>query len=173
MVSVAVSAFFIWRQWSYFNETKTNRDRYQNFFNHTGEYQTRNQFYGNKEIFLIDEENLPNGSDLKQLVIEINEYVRKNVGTTDFSVIQNKTERKLNMRYDESMARIAFPTYYGLMGTFTGVFVGIITFILGFDGTNGVTDDSIRNLLIGVLVSMLTSLIGLALTTRNNRYASI
>ena len=126
-----------------------------------------------EDITVIYEGNLPESSDLKQLVREINEYVRKNVGTTDFSVIQNKTERKLNMRYEESMARIAFPTYYGLMGTFTGVFVGIITFIAGFDGANGVTDDSIRNLLIGVLVSMLTSLFGLALTTRNNRNASL
>ena len=32
-------------------------------------------------------------SDLNKLVSEINEYVRKSKGTTDLSVIQNKTER--------------------------------------------------------------------------------
>ena len=174
LLSVAVSAFFVWKQYSYYRETRLNRDRYQSFFHHEGQYLTAlEKINDNKDITVIYEGNLPESSDLKQLVREINEYVRKNVGTTDFSVIQNKTERKLNMRYEESMARIAFPTYYGLMGTFTGVFVGIITFIAGFDGANGVTDDSIRNLLIGVLVSMLTSLFGLALTTRNNRNASL
>lgn len=174
LLSVAVSAFFIWKQYSYYIETRSNRDRYQSFFQHEEQYMTAlEKINDNKDITVIYEGNLPESSDLKQLVREINQYVRKNVGTTDFSVIQNKTERKLNMRYEESMARIAFPTYYGLMGTFTGVFVGIITFIAGFDGANGVTDDSIRNLLIGVLVSMLTSLFGLALTTRNNRNASI
>lgn len=172
IISVIVSAIFIAVQFKFFNETGKNRDIYQSFFNHLGEYQTIQFQNEDKEISLIHEGNLPNGSDLKQLVSEINEYVRKNVGTTDFSVIQNKTERKLNMRYDEAMARLAFPTYIGLMGTFAGVFVGIIMFLIGFD-KDGITDASIQNLLIGVLVSMATSLFGLFLTTRNNYNASI
>lgn len=45
-------------------------------------------------------------------------------------------------------------------------------FVIGFNGTEGVTDDSIRNLLIGVLVSMSTSFLGLYLTTRNNAFAA-
>lgn len=172
IVSSIVSAVFIVIQYKFFNETGKNRDIYQSFFNHSGEYQTIQYQNENKEISLIQEGNLPDGSDLKQLVTEINEYVRKNVGTTDFSVIQNKTERKLNMRYEEAMARLAFPTYIGLMGTFAGVFMGIFMFLIGFD-KNGITDASIQNLLIGVLVSMATSLFGLFLTTRNNYNASI
>ena len=99
--------------------------------------------------------------------MEINHYIEKTKGTTDFSVIQNKVERKLIMRYDQSTARLSFPTYLGLMGTFLGVFMGILMFISGFDGAGNISDDSIKNLLIGVLVSMFTSLIGLALTTYN------
>lgn len=99
--------------------------------------------------------------------MEINHYIEKTKGTTDFSVIQNKVERKLTMRYDQSTARLSFPTYLGLMGTFLGVFMGILMFIGGFDGAGNISDDSIKNLLIGVLVSMFTSLIGLALTTYN------
>ena len=172
LVSVVVSAFFIGLQYKFYRDTNNNRDRYQSFFDHRGNYSTTLfETTEGKEISLISEGNLKS-SDLRQLVKEINLYVQKNVGTTDFSVIQNKTERKLNMRYEEAMSRRAFPTYLGLMGTFAGVFVGIIMFIIGFDGTEGVTDDSIRNLLIGVLVSMATSLIGLAMTTNNNYNAS-
>ena len=173
IASVVVSAIFIGLQYRFYRETRNNRDRYQSFFEHKGNYSTTiYETSEGKEISLISEGNLDSG-DLRQLVKEINLYVQKNVGTTDFSVIQNKTERKLNMRYDEAMSRLAFPTYLGLMGTFAGVFIGIIMFLLGFDGTEGVTDDSIKNLLIGVLVSMATSLVGLAMTTNNNYNASI
>ena len=75
------------------------------------------------------------------------------------------------MRYDQSVAKLAFPTYVGLMGTFLGVFMGILMFIMGFNGADGITDDAIKNLLIGVLVSMSTSLFGLAFTTKNNAEA--
>jgi hypothetical protein len=44
-------------------------------------------------------------------------------------------------------------------------------FILGFDTAGGISDTSIKNLLIGVLVSMSTSLVGLFLTTWNNARA--
>ena len=173
IASVVVSAIFIGLQYRFYRETRNNRDRYQSFFEHKGNYSTTiYETSEGKEISLISEGNLDSG-DLRQLVKEINLYVQKNVGTTDFSVIQNKTERKLNMRYEEAMSRLAFPTYLGLMGTFAGVFIGIIMFLLGFDGTEGVTDDSIKNLLIGVLVSMATSLVGLAMTTNNNYNASI
>ena len=108
---------------------------------------------------------------MNTLIAEINHYVAKTKGTTDFAVIQNKVERKLNMRYDQSVAKLAFPTYLGLMGTFAGVFLGITMFIGGFDGAGDITDESIKNLLFGVLVSMSTSLIGLFLTTINNALA--
>lgn len=54
------------------------------------------------------------------------------------------------------------------MGTFLGVFIGIFMFLQGFDGAGDVSDESIKNLLTGVLVSMSTSLVGLLLTTINN-----
>lgn len=111
------------------------------------------------------------GTDLRTLIDEINDYVKKSKGTTDFSVIQNKTERLIDMRYDDSTARMSFPIYLGLMGTFCGVFIGIISFLCNV-WMDSVNDDSIKGLLIGVLVSMSTSFIGLFLTTRNNYFSS-
>ena len=58
------------------------------------------------------------------------------------------------------------------MGTFLGVLMGIFMFIWGFDGQGDVRDDAIKNLLIGILVSMSTSFIGLLLTTINNAFIS-
>lgn len=157
-------------QLKYFFETIRQRELYYHFFKKKQPYDV-SLIEINKEVYTqlvqVGEEN----SDLNLLIEEINHYILKTKGTTDFAVIQNKVERKLNMRYDQSVAKLSFPTHFGLMGTFLGVFIGVLMFIIGFDSTNGITDNSIKNLLEGVLVSMLTSLCGLGLTTWNNARA--
>lgn len=175
VISWIVSAFafivcFIF-QYRYFRETKKFRELFSGFFDKTEEFETEEKYTDNGEVLTQLKPVGRSGSDLNVLIEEINHYVLKTKGTTDFAVIQNKVERKLNMRYDQSVAKLSFPTYVGLMGTFLGVFMGIFMFIMGFDSAGGISDTSIKNLLIGVLVSMSTSLVGLFLTTRNNAKA--
>lgn len=169
IVSLIISVIFLCLQIYFFRETRKYRIMFHNFFNKRENYGTfkREMTEGEEPITQLVQVG-SQGSDLNYLIVEINHYVAKTKGTTDFTVIQNKVERKLNMRYDQSTARLAFPTYLGLMGTFLGVFMGILMFILGFDGAGNISDDSIKNLLVGVLVSMFTSLCGLFLTTYNN-----
>ena len=168
IISGIVAIVFFGLQWRYFVETRKYRRLFRDFFN-------KNRPFSTYYITTINSEDVPQltqvgeqDSDLNALIGEINHYVLKTKGTTDFSVIQNKVERWLNMRFDQSTAKLAFPTYLGLMGTFSGVFLGILMFVVGFDGVDGITDQSITNLLVGVLVSMSTSFIGLLLTTINN-----
>ena len=154
----------------YFFRTLKYRQKYREFFAKNSEYKVRvvglyNDQY--PQLELVGKDN----SDLNNLIREINTYLFKTKGTSDYEFIRNKVERKLNMRYDQSMVFLAFPTYIGLMGTFAGVFMGILFFILGFDDAGNISDDSIKNLLTGVLVSMFTSLLGLILTTINNALA--
>ena len=170
LISGVVFVIFIYFQIKYFAETRKYRNLFNYFFAKTEEYATYNTIINGEDITQLKQVG-ESGSDLNTLIAEINHYVAKTRGTTDFAVIQNKVERKLNMRYDQSVAKLAFPTYLGLMGTFAGVFLGISMFIGGFDGAGDITDESIKNLLFGVLVSMSTSLIGLLLTTINNALA--
>lgn len=170
ITAVITAVIFVHFQLKYFSKTKKYRTLYADFFRKQSEY--------SKTLISIEQDNYPqlvevgtSYSDLNELIKEINNYVVKTRGTTDFSVIQNKVERKLNMRYDQSMSLLSFPTYLGLMGTFLGVFLGITMFISGFDNAGNISDDSIKNLLSGVLVSMFTSLFGLILTTINNAKA--
>lgn len=165
--SIVVSLIFFILQFKYYRETRKYCDLYYDFFYKECDYEVFNgDVDGNSflQLKLVGKEN----SDLNKLLSEINHYVAKTKGTTDFAVIQNKVERMLNMRYEQSEAKLAFPTYLGLMGTFLGVLMGIFMFIWGFDGQGDVRDDAIKNLLIGVLVSMSTSFVGLLLTTINN-----
>lgn len=170
IISLGLTLLFSCLQMKYFLETRYYRNLFQNFFQKKQEFSTYKKLFGEEELTQLSEVG-KSDSDLNNLIQEINHYVSKTKGTTDFSVIQNKVERKLNMRYDLSTTRLSFPTFLGLMGTFAGVFVGIFMFIANFDGVNGVTDEAIKNLLQGVLVSMFTSLVGLLLTTINNAMA--
>lgn len=168
--AIAFVVCFIF-QVRYFKETARFRELFSGFFDKSEDYGTEEKSTANGETLTQLKPVGKTGSDLNVLIEEINHYVMKTKGTTDFAVIQNKVERKLNMRYDQSVAKMSFPTYIGLMGTFLGVFMGIFMFILGFDTAGGISDTSIKNLLIGVLVSMSTSLVGLFLTTWNNARA--
>lgn len=168
-ITTFISAFFFLLffifQMKFYRETKRYTHLFRDFFRRKEDYETIQEWSGEESILQLKQVSAK-GSDLHDLITEINHYVIKTKGTTDFSVIQNKVERKLNMRYDQSSAKLSFPTYLGLMGTFLGVFIGINAFTIGI-GTDGITDEAIRNLLFGVLVSMSTSFVGLLFTTIN------
>ncbi len=166
VISLSIAIAFFCFQGYYFSSTHKQIKIYRNFFHADKDYEVEKIKVGNEEVTQLLNVGLPD-SDLYQLIEEINKYIAKTKGTTDFAVIQNKVDRRVQMRYDQSLARISFPTYLGLMGTFLGVFIGVLAFVLGFGDAGSITDGSIKNLLIGVLVSMATSFVGLALTTVN------
>lgn len=165
-ISGGILLIFSYYQIKYFTETYGFLNLYKNFFTKHSEYKTEEKEIDGTTIPQLAEVGI-DGYDLNNIISEINHYVVKTRGTTDFAVIQNKVERNLAMRYDQAMSKLSFPTNIGLMGTFLGVFLGIVMFVLGFNGADELRDSSIRNLLIGVLISMSTSFIGLLLTTIN------
>lgn len=115
---------------------------------------------------LINEPDAPN--ETKNLVGELNEYIKCNEGAVDFSVIKEKTDRTLDNIYEYAASKVSFPTYLGLMGTFLGVFIGLYCFKDGLIGDSEVTNEMVNDLVQGVIVSMVTSLIGLALMVYAN-----
>ena len=166
-VSTGIFILFFCFQLKYFTETYSYLKLYENFFDKKEEYKTWNIVYEDSRVPQLVQVGTDD-YDLNKIISEINHYILKTKGTTDFAVIQNKVERNLSMRYDQTMAKLSFPTNIGLMGTFLGVFLGILMFVIGFSGSEELRDASISNLLIGVLISMSTSFIGLFLTTVNS-----
>ena len=168
-VSLITFFVFLFFQVNFFIKNMKKLTVVKTFFKKKEEYSV----YGANEDTQLNENVAEEGSSLNVLIKELNEYTHKNHGTTDFSVIQNKTERKIKVLYEDATSKLAFPTYLGLMGTFLGVFLGLFSFNWGlFHSVNGITDASISNLIWGVLVSMLTSLVGLLLTTYSNHEAA-
>ena len=111
-------------------------------------------------------------AELHNLIRDINEYIEKSKGTVAFSIIQNKTERRISMLYEIATSKLSFPTQIGLMGTFAGVLLGLIMFLIGTKSSGQITDDAINSLIFGVLVSMATSCLGILLLILSHTKAS-
>ena len=159
IISIATFVIAFSVQFYYFISNRKKLKVVRNFFAKKRDY----EIYGKAEDSQLNPDVAKEGSNLHALIKELNEYTKKNHGTTDFSIIQNKTDRKINVLYDNATSRIAFPTYVGLMGTFIGVFLGLLFFTIGLGSSpngEGITDETIGNLISGVLVSMSTSFIG-------------
>ena len=157
--------FFSILQILVFGYTVLKLGKYKSFFPKDGSWES----FHNGVAFQIKTPNA--SSEAKQLVEEVNEYLRRNEGTTDFNIIKDKTERSLDTLYEDAMSKVSYPTYLGLMGTFFGVFIGLKSFNIGV-ATSGVSDEIVSELIGGVIVSMVTSLIGLALMMIGNWIAS-
>ena len=172
IASVVVAYIFFRKQKKYYDENMSRLEKARDFFLANPTYSVVT--VGKDKA--IDETNI-NG-ELLSLVKELNKYMSRNKGTTDFSIIQNKTERFANTIYENASSNLAFPTYMGLMGTFIGVFMGLVGFVLpdflnefGFDIISD-EESNITRLVYGVIVSMVTSFIGLYFTTRSNKTAT-
>ena len=108
-----------------------------------------------------------------ELVREINDYIKNTNGAVEYAVIKDKTERRIDSLYEFATSKISFPTYLGLMGTFFGVYIGLKCFNAGLgQGDGGITDQMVKELIGGIIVSMVTSLVGLVLMTISNIHAS-
>lgn len=167
-LNIIVTLFFSLIQFRYFWMTRSLRKLYSSFFVKKQDYTLLSVLCDDTTSYKQLQEVGMNGSDLNELIKQINNYVQKSKGTTDFSVIQNKVERLLRIRYEQSLDYISFPVQFGLMGTFLGVFLGISMFLWNFNGAGTIGDESIQALMSGILVSMFTSLFGLILTITSN-----
>lgn len=164
IISGILVLFFASFQFSFFSTTLKKMHSLYNVFPDDGEYAFKEDENGEKIIYCENHNN----SELDLILDEINTYLKRNKGAVDFPIIEHKVERRYQSLYEDAISKVSFPTYIGLMGTFLGVALGL----LFFNYTGGeITDEKISSLINGVLVSMITSLLGLFLTTRGNYLA--
>ena len=160
---ISIIFFAALQLWA-FIPTLRKLDKFKGFFSNSENWNVEEKESG----YAIHVEN--SSEDLTELVGEINEYLEKNEGTTDFGIIKDKVENRLEALHEDAVSKVSFPTYLGLMGTFFGVWIGLQSFKIGVDKA-GVSDEIVSALIGGVIVSMVTSLIGLVLMMRGNAKA--
>ncbi|MGN0187827.1 MAG: hypothetical protein ACI392_08820 [Paludibacteraceae bacterium] len=108
------------------------------------------------------------------IITSINNYLeRNNSSTNDFHLIKDIVDRNCDAADDEIQTQIPVPLYCGLMGTMLGIIVGILYLwlsgdldaLLGITTTAGSGAGGIKALLGGVALAMISSIVGIALTT--------
>ena len=160
---ISIIFFAALQLWA-FIPTLRKLDKFKGFFSNSENWNVEEKESG----YAIHIEN--SSEDLTELVSEINEYLEKNEGTTDFGIIKDQVENRLEALHEDAVSKVSFPTYLGLMGTFFGVWIGLQSFKIGVDKA-GVSDEIVSALIGGVIVSMVTSLIGLVLMMWGNAKA--
>jgi DNA repair exonuclease SbcCD ATPase subunit len=100
--------------------------------------------------------------------MSINEYLANNKGqVSDYHLIKDIVDRNTETKEDEINTMIPIPLYLGLIGTMICIFVGLQGLNLN-SMVSGKGEDMIQGispLLSGVAVAMITSIIGIFLTT--------
>ncbi|GHA76205.1 hypothetical protein [Pontibacter akesuensis] len=119
-----------------------------------------------------------NPSETFQKIIKnTNEYLRRNKGAAaDFDILKDVAERYSEALDDEVQSTVATPLYIGLLGTFSGVIIGLSTLVfsglgadeVGSEAGSFITDQNIPSFLFGVLIAMAGSFFGLLLTLMGN-----
>ena len=77
----------------------------------------------------------------QEVVVETNEYLCKNVGTSaDLGVLQDICDKKLEVKENAVKSTLNLPLFVGLGGTFIGIIIGVIGFAFDlnslFDSTS-------------------------------------
>ncbi len=95
------------------------------------------------------------------IVDGINRYIKRTRGLIpDIRTLESLTDRISDSVETDVSAHVAVPLYVGLMGTFLGVGLGLVSIAFG----RSIDDKSVRDFLGGVLISMIGSFGGLLLT---------
>lgn len=84
--------------------------------------------------------NTSGSAAFKQVVVETNEYLCKNAGTSaDLGVLQDICEKKLEVKENAARSTLNLPLFIGLGGTFIGIIIGVIGFAMDLNSLFGST----------------------------------
>jgi hypothetical protein len=104
----------------------------------------------------------------------INQYLSNNKGkVSDYHLIKDIVDRNTDAKEDEINTLIPIPLYLGLIGTMGCILFGLKNLNLNsvVGGSENAMIDGISPLLSGVAVAMITSIIGIILTTLGSYFA--
>lgn len=101
----------------------------------------------------------------------INQYLRNNKSVNDFHLLKDIVDRTNDIKEEEITTQIPIPLYFGLVGTMIGILVGLgflvadgsLQALLSSTSSTGVS--GVETLLGGVALAMLSSILGILLTT--------
>ena len=114
-----------------------------------------------------------NDGVFKSICHKINRYIKENSDSIDLAEMKDIANRLTDIECEKATAKISYPMYIGLMGTYFGVGWGLLELIMsmGKNEEKMFDTNAIYVFIGGVVVAMLTSLFGLLFTTVGNNTA--
>lgn len=118
--------------------------------------------------------NYKSANERRNLIIDsINNYLEKNNSVaSDFYLVKDIVDRNSDAEEEAIVTQIPMPLYCGLMGTMVGIIIGVLYLWLSgglgellSSSTSNSGADGIESLLGGVALAMISSIIGITLTT--------
>lgn len=118
-----------------------------------------------KPAYTVDQLGVKNPSQsFKASLDDTNTYLLNNKGgVPNFSIIRELGEGSYRLVESSAGATITTPLYIGLLGTFLGIGIGLLSIVRA-----GVTDAAIQTFLAGVTIAMVGSFCGLLFTVLGN-----
>lgn len=180
IIFIIIAGIVVW-QIVTFKNTLRKLETFSQIFPENKTQFVLGQFDGGEPGIIIKHEN----SVLETIRDSINNYLHNNKGAvSDYHLIKDIVERNCDAKEDEIDTQIPVPLYLGLVGTMAGILVGVgflvfsgeLNNLLGTEPkgfikvivnlfkikTNG---DGVEALLGGVGVAMISSIVGIGLTT--------
>ncbi len=99
----------------------------------------------------------------REILQQTNAYLVKNRGAAEADTLREIALERVASQEKSIESNLTLPLYIGLLCTFTGVIIGLIKIAVV-----GVSDAAIQSFIGGVLIGMIGSASGLALTVRSN-----
>ena len=167
---LAVVVFIVFLQFYFYIKNKKSRNVFLWIFPINITKETTIKKEGNN----VEGLETSHKNEIWEVIIKsINKYLSKNKGSvSDFHLIKDIVDRNCDAQEEEINTQIPVPLYLGLAGTMAGILIGVGFLVFTGDlksllssGT-GSGADGVEALLGGVALAMVTSIVGIILTTR-------
>lgn len=115
------------------------------------------------------------------IINSINAYMENNNSSNDYHLMKDIVDRNCDSKEEEINTQTPIPLYLGLVGTMAGILVGILFLwlsgglsdLLNAESNTGSGASGIEALLGGVALAMISSILGIVLTTiSSNKFKS-
>ena len=182
IIIAAIIFIIVMRQWKYYRDTQQKINILRLIFPEKKKYEYVTSYDINEEsnsgYINVKHDN----TIFTEIIRAINAYLNSNKGNvSDFHLMKDIVDRNCDAAEEEIDSQVPVPLYLGLMGTMAGILVGVgYLWISGdldslldagktFQGTNqGTSADGVKALLGGVALAMISSIMGIFLTTRGS-----
>lgn len=186
-----VIIYIVYKQMNVYNSTTKKILTFQNIFPKFSYFEIEKR---KEDEAILGIKSTHENTILESITVSISRYLYNNRGAvSDFHIIKDIVDRNCDSVEEEITTQIPMPLYYGLMGTMFGILVGVGYFVFSgaldamfetgksFDpnlqtmveavkpgGGKIEGKDGISALLGGVALAMISSIIGIFLTTRGS-----